>query len=180
MIYDSLIIPQPATPFFTVGELPPAQPAESSSRIDGMTLVLGGIIVSALVVALVGGAATMALLRGVKSNPVVGTRKFKEYELQAFEASYKNEWDVEALLPNGLTVGRATFAGVRDYEVEDEDGFPKLVALKGWQVDVAPAHRRRGLAAAMYRFAEEAFRLPVRPGDFQTPEGAMFLQGRSS
>jgi GNAT superfamily N-acetyltransferase len=106
-----------------------------------------------------------------------------EYTLYAHARPHKNEWTIEALWGTPpRTVGTAEFAGVKVYPDPDEPDAPsyswKLVALKGWSVEVDPKHRRKGLASAMYAFAEEAFGLPIRSGDFQTPTGEKFLKGK--
>lgn len=112
-------------------------------------------------------------------------RKFKDYTLYAYAAPGRNEWSVEAYLGKfERKVGRAEFAGVYEYPREtDDDAAPsetKLVALKGWDVEVHPDHRRQGLSSAMYKFASEAFKLPIQPGDFQTGDGAAFLKNRKT
>jgi GNAT superfamily N-acetyltransferase len=108
-----------------------------------------------------------------------GEKKFKQFTLYAHEASYKNEWAVEAYDEHNNVIGMAEFAGVYEYERTEDDPYQKtLVALKGWQVGVRPGFRRLGLASAMYQFAEEAFGLKIVPGGFQTPEGAAFLKAR--
>lgn len=99
---------------------------------------------------------------------------YREYTLYATDRSYKNEWDIEAYAPGWVKVAQAEFAGVYEYD----DSGSHLVALKGWNVGVSPEHRRKGLGSAMYRFAEDAFGLPVVPGDVQTTEGTAFLRGR--
>lgn len=63
--------------------------------------------------------------------------------------------------------------GVYDYDNDHE-----LIGLRGWDVAVRPDHRRKGLASAMYRYAEQAFGLPISKGSFQTPAGSGFVQGR--
>ena len=104
---------------------------------------------------------------------VVAEEKFGDIDLVASERSHKNEWTVEAYFPPSMRiVGVAEFAGVYEW---DEEGERQLVALKGWDVDVSPDFRRRGLATAMYALAERAFDLPIIPGDFQTPAGRAFL-----
>lgn len=95
---------------------------------------------------------------------------FKEYTLHEHAAPGRNSWTIEAYFGNWRKGGEAEFIGVYDYA---RGG--KLVGLKGWNVEVRPEHRRKGLARAMYRYAEKVWGLPVYPGDFQTPEGAAFL-----
>lgn len=93
---------------------------------------------------------------------------------------------IYAATTSGNTVGVAEFAPVFEYhhdpyvneEYEQDDPWRTLVALKGWQVAVHPDHRRKGVASAMYRFAEQTFGLSIQPGDFQTPDGGAFLKGR--
>ena len=106
----------------------------------------------------------------------VAEKIFEDFLLVAGEHSHQNEWNIDAYLrSNSRLVGRAEFAGVYEW---DEEGERQLVALKGWDVGVNPDFRRRGLASAMYAFAEEAFDLPIAQGDFQTPVGRVFLGGR--
>jgi len=93
------------------------------------------------------------------------SEKFGEYTLRASQLGAS--WDVDAYLGDKW-VGSAQFGEVRG-----------PIALKGWDVRVEPDHRRRGLASAMYAFAKKAFKLPIQPGDFQTPEGEAFLKGRA-
>lgn len=105
-----------------------------------------------------------------------------DYTLFATAYPHKNEWNVEAYLGRlQKLVGTAEFAGVYEYPGPDSDEPPyskELVALKGWSVNVDSKHRRKGLASAMYAFAEEAFDLPIQSGDFQTPTGEKFLKGK--
>ncbi len=107
-------------------------------------------------------------------------RKFKDYTLYAYAAPGRNEWSVEAYLGKfERKVGCAEFAGVYEYgHDEDNSNESKLVALKGWDVQVHPDHRRKGLASAMYKFASDVFNLPVQSGDVQTGDGAAFLKNR--
>jgi GNAT superfamily N-acetyltransferase len=101
--------------------------------------------------------------------------RFKEYKLYAHDAPHRNEWIVEAYIGNWVKVGDAEFVGVRDHPDPDRPYHSEVVALKGWQVEVHPDHQRKGLANAMYAFAEKAFGLPIKAGDFQTPAGHAFL-----
>lgn len=100
-----------------------------------------------------------------------GETTYKEYKLHAYSREHQNEWGVEAYTGNWQKVGDAEFVGVYDY---DQDDNP-LVALKGWNVEVRPDHRRKGLASAMYKFAEKTFKLKILPGDFQTSDGKSFV-----
>jgi GNAT superfamily N-acetyltransferase len=105
----------------------------------------------------------------------VSEKEFGVFLLIAYERPAKNEWSIDAHLKATLRlVGTAEFAGVYDYEDEDRP----LVALKGWNVEVHPDFRKKGLATAMYDFAEEAFGLRVIPGSFQTPLGKAFFKKR--
>ena len=103
---------------------------------------------------------------------------YRDFTLHAHARPAQNEWNVEAYAPGWRQAGFAEFVG--EYERgRDDDGIShsKLVGLKSWNVEVHPDHRRKGLASAMYRFAQEAFGLPVVAGDFQTPEGEAFRTG---
>ena len=108
-------------------------------------------------------------------------------------AEHFNVW----VTKNGQQVAYAEFTPVMEYPVDesgddiyepyvDEDGVKRwtrasrIASLKGWRVEVSPEHRRRGLATKMYRHARRAYGLPIVAGDFQTPEGAAFLEGRRS
>lgn len=105
-------------------------------------------------------------------------RTFKTFLLTASAHPERNEWVVEAYTSSDrnrpaleVLVANATFAGLYDDDLD-------LAGLKGWNVEVHPEFRRRGLASAMYEFAEDAFGVPIQPGGFQTPMGAAFLKGR--
>ena len=77
-----------------------------------------------------------------------------------------NSHSVEASTRHwGPTVGEAEF-------------IPHPHGLKAWQVNVHPEHRRKGLASAMYNFAEQQSGKKIHQGDFETPEGAAFQKGR--
>jgi len=108
--------------------------------------------------------------------------KFGDYDLYYNARPHLNEWDVEAYAPGWKLVGFAQFAGVRAWRTDEETGrdTSDVVALKGWNVAVNPAHQRKGLARAMYAFAQQSSGLKIQAGDFQTPEGKAFLSGRSS
>lgn len=111
--------------------------------------------------------------------PTIAEKKFGEFLLTAHESRDGSEFDVDAYVANGRLIGRAEFAPVYDYEanVEQDEWYP-LVALKGWDVAVNSDYRRQGLATAMYDFAERTWNVPIRSGDFQTPEGKRFLTSR--
>lgn len=132
----------------------------------------GGLLTGALMIA-AGFGFVWATLRvkpgALKKNPT----SFKEYTLYEHAAPGRNSWTIEAYFGNWRKAGEAEFVGVRDYSRDGE-----LVGLKGWNVEVGADHRRKGLARAMYRYAEEVWGLPVYPGDFQTPMGEAFLGGR--
>lgn len=85
---------------------------------------------------------------------------------------------VTAYTQDGLIVGEAEFVPVRDYTADPDNEHPPISAWKGWSVNVAEGHRRKGLARAMYALVEERSGLKVVPGDFQTPDGASFVSGR--
>jgi len=109
----------------------------------------------------------------------VATKWFNGFELIASSSPTKNEWTIDVAKGNGLVVASASFAGVYEYGLdEDHPNRSTLVGLKGWEVMVDPDYRRKGLASAMYQFAEEVFELPIAKGDFQTPMGKSFLHGR--
>jgi GNAT superfamily N-acetyltransferase len=98
------------------------------------------------------------------------------YRLQHHSDPGQNEWGVTAYDQDKNPVGEAQFAGTFRAPRDDEDpNHLVLDGLKGWNVDVHPDHRRRGLATAMYHRAAEVFGMPVRAGDFQTPSGRAFL-----
>ncbi len=114
----------------------------------------------------------------------VAKKRFKEFELFAFALPHKNEWTIEAYTGNWRKAGVASFVGVYEFLDEDDPRWTSptssvLVGLKGWDVEVSPDHRRKGLASEMYAFAEEAFELPVSAGDFQTEAGTGFLKRRT-
>ena len=108
------------------------------------------------------------------ATSIVAEKDWGDFRLYAHERPEKNEWGVEAYLKPWRLVGTAEFAGENHYDDEDRP----LIALKGWSVEVHPDFRRKGLATAMYDFAEEAFDLRVLPGSFQTPSGKAFLKER--
>lgn len=73
---------------------------------------------------------------------------------------------------NGLTVGEASFV----YELvpnAEETGLENG-RLKGWNVEVKPEYRRRGVARAMYELASRKEGKAIVPGDVLTPDGAAF------
>lgn len=113
--------------------------------------------------------------------PSVGEAKFGDYTLHAFADPDENEWTVEAYAPRWRLAGRAEFVGARVYS-DSGRGHVKseVVGLKGYFVHVFQDHQRKGLASAMYRFAEKAFGLRVQRGDVQTDEGAAFLAHRKN
>lgn len=97
------------------------------------------------------------------------------YRLSCHADPGQNSWTVMARDRGGDPVGEAQFAATFRAPLEHEDQNHLVQdGLKGWQVDVHPGHRRRGIATAMYRRAAEAFGMPVREGDFQTPSGRAF------
>lgn len=104
-----------------------------------------------------------------------GKIKYKEFELHASSRPSKNEWNIDAYVGDWKAAGSAEFVGVYEY---GDDASGRLIALKGWNVEVKPAYRRKGLATAMYAFAEQAFGLPIVSGDFQTKEGSAFTRKR--
>lgn len=110
-----------------------------------------------------------------------GEASFGTYTLYAFEDPQANEWTIEAYAPRWRLAGRAEFVGARVYS-DSGRGYVKsrVTGLKGYYVHVFPEHQRKGLASAMYRFAEKAFGLKVVPGDVQTDEGAAFLAHRKN
>lgn len=111
-----------------------------------------------------------------QEHPTSKDGRFGEFQLYARSQPFKNEWGVEAYIGNWEKAGEAEFVGVREYlDPENDPHHATIVALKGWNVEVKPKFRRKGLATAMYEFAAEAFQLPIYPGDFQTPEGRAFL-----
>jgi GNAT superfamily N-acetyltransferase len=105
--------------------------------------------------------------------------QFEEFTLSTHAAPHKNEWTVEAYRANNmLLVATAEFVGVYEHiEIDEFPGYEKrLVALKGWNVEVNPKYRRRGLATAMYNLARETWGLPIERGDFLTEEGEAFRE----
>jgi hypothetical protein len=102
--------------------------------------------------------------------------KFGDYDLHYNARPHLNEWDVEAYAPGWKMAGFAQFVGVREWRTDEETGrdTSDVVALKGWNVEVGPAHRRKGLARAMYAFAQRSSGMKIQGGDFQTAEGKAF------
>jgi len=102
--------------------------------------------------------------------------KFGDYDLHYNARPHLNEWDVEAYAPGWKMAGFAQFVGVREWRTNEETGrdTSDVVALKGWNVEVGPAHRRKGLARAMYAFAQRSSGMKIQGGDFQTAEGKAF------
>ena len=105
------------------------------------------------------------------------------FTLEAYEAEHG--YNVECTYPacGNATVALLQLAPVYGETVcldeYDEYGARLIerpvIALKGWDVGVRPDFRRRGIAKAMYAYAREMFRLPIRAGDFQTPDGERLL-----
>ena len=89
---------------------------------------------------------------------------------------HKNEWTVTAHTSNGLSVGEAQFIAHLREPNEDEGSSLVQDGLKGWQVNVHPAHQRKGLATAMYQHAQKMSGMKIFSGDFHTPEGEKFTQ----
>jgi 8-oxo-dGTP pyrophosphatase MutT (NUDIX family)/GNAT superfamily N-acetyltransferase len=70
--------------------------------------------------------------------------------------------NVYAYDKNGKQVGIAKFS----YYLEPDQNNTSLEikGLKGWELQVDPEHRRKGLATAMYKLAEEKSGLKIKPG----------------
>jgi ribosomal protein S18 acetylase RimI-like enzyme len=108
-----------------------------------------------------------------------GRRAFKDFILEAYEGDHG--YHVECTYParGGATVGLLQLApvyGETIYHDDEEHTITRpVIALKGWDVGVRPDFQRRGIAKAMYAYAREMFKLPIRAGDFQTPDGERLL-----
>ena len=124
----------------------------------------------------------MALVahKEVETHNVDAEERFREYMLIARARPGPNEWSIEAYtLKDGQIHLRVGLAEFHAYLEEPDDGpFLVQTGLKGWNVDVDKDHRGKGLASEMYRYAERVFKMPIHPGDFQTPDGEGFLQHR--
>jgi GNAT superfamily N-acetyltransferase len=75
-------------------------------------------------------------------------------------------------------IGYASFA----YDLVPDEHETHLVNspthLRGWDVYVAPEHRRKGIATAMYQLAEEKSGRKVLPSGVLTPDGEQFTAAR--
>lgn len=76
---------------------------------------------------------------------------------------------VKAYDRHGKFVGRASFIKGPDFiEADDSDGINSVF--------VHPAHRRKGLASAMYLLAEERSGIKVIPSENQSGAGELFWE----
>ena len=117
---------------------------------------------------------------GIKVTVVKSDRDWRndmkrhgDYYLEHYKDKDGNH-SVTAYDNNLMSVGRADFVHSLIPNKEDTHLESHPTKMKAWDVHVDPNHRRKGIATAMYRYAEEKSGKQIEPGDFVTPEGKEF------
>ena len=114
-----------------------------------------------------------------KTKPFVG-KNGVEYSLVATpgalpyipgkKSKESDQFRIEALL-DGVLVGWVNF------KVTDSGFGPNNLRLEAIDVKINKPHTRKGIASAMYKFAEELGN-DIMPSSMQTPDGRAFWAGK--
>lgn len=86
------------------------------------------------------------------------------------KAKESDQFRIEALA-NGTLVGWVNF------KITDSGFGPKNLRLEAIDVKINKPHTRKGVASAMYKFAEELGN-DIMPSSMQTPDGKAFWAGK--
>jgi len=128
----------------------------------------------------------IALLKNATTGP---HKQWKEYTLESYYGAEGARGDHDYVT---ITVRETNDHLMREIAqlqiiplmIEPPDDGPHLISdpkhAKVWDVTVHPDYRRKGIATAMYDFAEHITGKKLVGGDFQTPDGQAFRQHRDN